>query len=227
MGEPTVNGDMPHSATLDHVTKYPVVSDSISVFQSNPYGQKSIDLTNAAYARFVKPTLPYLEKPASYAKPYVAKVDEIGDSILSKFDEKVPIVKSETSEIKQTAVDYVHWPFKVATEQKDYVISTYSDEYKKCGGDGVIAGGKALVSGSFVVASDWLSYFASLLQKAKAEGQSKAAELKAQAESKAGDVKGQAENKAYETKGKAETKAGEAKGQAKEGADAAKEKASK
>jgi hypothetical protein len=181
MGEPTVNGDLPHSATLDHVTKYPVVSDSISAFQSNPYGQKSIDITNFAYAKFVKPTFPYLEKPASYAKPYVAKVDELGDTILTKFDERVPIVKSETSEIKQTAVDYVHWPVKIATEQKDYVFKTYIDEYKKCGGDGVVAGSKALVSGSFVVASDWLAYIASLLQKGKEEAKSKGAELKAQA----------------------------------------------
>lgn len=182
MGEPTVNGDMPHSATLDHVTKYPVVSDSISAFQSNPYGQKSIDLTNFAYTKFVKPTFPYLEKPASYAKPYVAKVDEIGDTILTKFDERVPIVKSETGEIKKTAIDYIQWPVKVANEQKDYVFKTYSDEYKNCGGDGVVAGGKALVSGSFVVASDWLAYIASLLQKGKEEAKSKGAELKVQAQ---------------------------------------------
>jgi len=138
MGEPTVNGDMPHSATIDHVTKYPVVSDSISAFQSNPYGQKSIDITNFAYSRFVKPTFPYLEKPASYAKPYVARVDELGN--------------------------------------------TYSDEYEKCGGNGVVAGSKALVSGSFVVASDWLAYIASLLQQSKEVAKSKAAEAKAQAQ---------------------------------------------
>ena len=129
----------------------------------------------------MKPTFPYLEKPASYAKPYVAKVDELGDTILTKFDERVPIVKSETSEIKKTAVDYAHWPVKIATDQKDYVFKTYSDEYKKCGGDGVVAGSKALVSGSFVVASDWLAYIASLLQKGKEEAKSKGAELKAQA----------------------------------------------
>ncbi|KAK5102500.1 hypothetical protein LTR70_000356 [Exophiala xenobiotica] len=182
MGEPTVNGDMPHSVTIDHVTKYPVVSDSISAFQSNPYGQKSIDITNFAYSRFVKPTFPYLEKPASYAKPYVAKVDELGNTFLTKFDERVPIVKSETSEIKKTAVDYVNWPVKVAVSQKDYYVNTYSDEYEKCGGNGVVAGSKALVSGSFVVASDWLAYIASLLQQSKEVAKSKAAEAKAQAQ---------------------------------------------
>lgn len=178
MGEPTVNGDLPHSAFIEHFTKYPVVSDSIGLFKSNPYGQKSIDLTNATYAKFVKPTFPYLEKPASYAKPYVAKADEIGDSLLTKFDEKVPIVKSETAEIKNTVLDYAHWPIKVASEQKDYIFKTYSGEYEKCGGDGVVAGGKALVSGSFVITSDYLAYFASLLQKNKKEVETKVSEAK-------------------------------------------------
>lgn len=177
MGEPTVNGDLPHSAFIEHVTKYPVVSDSIGAFKSNPYGQKSIDLTNATYAKFVKPTFPYLEKPASLARPYVAKADEIGDSLLTKFDEKVPIVKSETAEIKSTILDYVRWPVKLANEQKDYVINTYTGEYKKCGGDGIVAGGKALVSGSFVITSDWLAYFASLLQKGKEEAEAKATDV--------------------------------------------------
>lgn len=203
-----------------HVTKYPVVSDSISAFESNPYGQKSIDITNFAYGRFVKPFFPYLEKPASYAKPYVAKVDEIGDAILTKFDERVPIVKSETSDIKQTAIDYVHWPIKVVNDQKDYLINTYSDEYKNCGGDGVVAGGKALVSGSFVVASDWLAYIASLLQKAKEEAKSKGADLQAQAQ----EGKEEAKSKGAELKGQAKSKGDELKGQAQDGVDAAKEK---
>lgn len=233
MGEPTVNGDMPHSATLEHVTSYPVVSDTLNAFQNNPYGQKSIDITNFTYGRFVRPTLPYFETPASYVAPYIAKVDEIGDNILSKIDERVPIVKSETSEIKQTAVDYVNWPFKVVNDQKNYLLNTYNNEYKNCGGDGVIAGSKALVSGSFVVASDTLSYVASLLQKAKQEGKNKAEEAKSKAsevsedvQGKASEAKGDAKSKASEAKGEAKSKASEAKGQAQEGADAAKEKAS-
>ena len=146
--------------------------------KGNPYGQKSIDLTNAAYAKLVKPTFPYLEKPASFVKPYAAKADEIGDSLLKKFDEKVPIVKSDTKEIKSTVIDYVHWPFQVATEQRDYMLKTYNEEYKKCGGDGVVAGSKALVSGSFVITSDWLAYFASLLQQKKQEAKEVAKEAK-------------------------------------------------
>lgn len=167
---------MPQSAFLDHASKYPLVSDSISAFQSNPYGQKSIDITNALYAKFVKPAFPYLETPASYAKPYVAKIDQIGDSLLSKVDEKAPIVKSETKEIKGTIFEYVSWPLKFAGEQKDYVLSTYTEQYKKNGGDGVVAGGRALFSGSLVITSDYLSFLASLLQKTKQEAETKAKE---------------------------------------------------
>lgn len=169
MGEPTINGDMPHSAFIDHVTGYPVVADSIEAIKKNPYAQTPIGLTNSAYANVVKPTFPYLEKPASIVKPYAAKADEIGDFFLTKFDEKVPIIKSETAEVKQTVLDYVHWPLKTAGEQKDYILKTYNEEYKKCGGDGVVAGSKALVSGSFVITSEWLAYFASLLQQKKEE----------------------------------------------------------
>lgn len=152
------------------------MSDGISYVKSNPYGQKSIEITNAAYSRLVKPTFPYLEKPASYAKPYVAKADEVGENILNKIDEKFPVLKSETEEIKSTVVDYIHWPAKVAGEQRDYILKTYNDEYKRCGGDGVVAGGKALVSGSMVITSEWLSFFASLLQQKKEEAAGKVKE---------------------------------------------------
>ncbi|KAJ9660231.1 hypothetical protein H2198_002737 [Neophaeococcomyces mojaviensis] len=187
MGDATVNGDFPPSATVDHVTKYPLVKDSIDTFKSYPIGQYSIDITNSAYANFVKPTFPYLEKPAAYAKPYVAKADEIGDTILTKVDEKVPILKSETKDIQKQLSDYAYWPFKAAGEQKDYVLKTYSDEYKKCGGDGVVAGGKALVSGSFVITSEWLAYFSTLLQKKKEQAKGAAEDAKKTVEEKTSD----------------------------------------
>lgn len=176
MGDATVNGDFPQSATIDHITKYPIVSDSISTFKSYPIGQYSIDLTNSAYASFVKPTFPYLETPAAYAKPYINKADEIGDNLLSIVDEKIPVLKSETKDIQKQIIDFAYWPIHVAEEQKDYIFKTYSSEYKKCGGDGIVAGGKAVVSSSFVITSEWLHYFSTLLQKKKEEAASAAKE---------------------------------------------------
>jgi len=169
MGEATVNGDVPHSAFLSHITSYPVVSYSIKTIQENPYGVKSIELTNAGYAKFVKPTLPYFETPASYAKPYVAKADELGDKFLTKFDEQVPIVKSETKEIQSAIMSYVNWPLETANTTKDWAFSTYNDEYKKCGGEGYVAGGKAVITTSLVMSSDVLKWISSFLQAKKEE----------------------------------------------------------
>jgi len=167
MGEATVNGDIPHSAVLSHIQSYPLVSDSIKTYQGNPYGAKSIELTNAGYAKFVKPTLPYFEAPASYAKPYVAKADELGDKFLSKFDERVPIVKTETKEIQSTIVSYVNWPIETANSTKDWAFNTYKDEYSKCGGEGYVAGGKAVITTSLVLSSDVLKWISSFLQAKK------------------------------------------------------------
>jgi len=166
MGEATVNGDMPQSAIPSHIQSYPLISDSIKTIQQNPYGAKSIELTNAGYAKFVKPTLPYFETPASYAKPYVVKADELGDKFLTKFDEQVPIVKSETKEIQSTIFSYVNWPLETANTTKDWAFNTYKDEYKKCG-EGYVAGGKAVITTSLVMSSDVLKWVSSFLQAKK------------------------------------------------------------
>ncbi len=195
MGEPSVNGDMPSSQFLSvrhnllilsvqlsptlldlvtdlflqHLHSYPVVHDSVSTIKNNPYGAKGIDLTNATYAKFVRPTLPYFKGPYSYVAPYVSKADELGDKSLSKIEEKVPIVKSETKEIQQTAKDVALWPLNTLGRGKDYVMTTYSDEYKKCGGDGLVAGSKAAITSSLVMSADILSWVSSLLKAKKDE----------------------------------------------------------
>lgn len=146
-----------------------MVSDSIKTFQQNPYGAKSIDLTNAAYSKFVKPAFPYLQTPVSYASPYIAKADEVGDFVLTKVDERVPIVKKETVEIKDTVYSYAYWPVDKADEGRKYVFGTWASEYKKCGGDGVVAGSKALITSSLVITSDVLTWLSNYLAAKKAQ----------------------------------------------------------
>ena len=75
-----MNGDKPSSHFLNHLSSYPVVSDGIEAYKTNPYGKKSLELADNAYNRFGKPVQPYLETPYNYAKPYVAKADELADS---------------------------------------------------------------------------------------------------------------------------------------------------
>lgn len=171
MGDATINGDMPESVFLIHLISYPIISDLITIFKSNPYVARGIDLTNQGYITFVKPGLPYFQTPYAYTKPYIAHADQLGDAALTKIDEKIPIVKSETTEIKNTVLDYAHWPIKVATESKDWIFGTYGEEYKKCGGDGILAGGKAVITSSLIITSDVLSWVSSFLAAKKAEAE--------------------------------------------------------
>ena len=189
MGDATVNSKMPPSeffsvstpsnqlayATANfaqHVSSYPVVSDGIAYFQQNPVGSKSIELTYSGYAKFVKPALPYAETPVSYAKPYVVKADLLGDKFLTKVEEKVPVLRSYTKKIKSSIWSVLFWPVTQTTEAKDWALGTYSAEYKKCGGDGIVAGGKAAVTTPLILGSDVLQWLSSFLQ-AKKEGAKK------------------------------------------------------
>ncbi|RMZ77878.1 hypothetical protein DV738_g4113, partial [Chaetothyriales sp. CBS 135597] len=166
MGDATpVNGSVPHSATISHLSSYPAVADAASAFQSSPVGAKSIQLTDNAFNKYVKPNLHYLDTPASYAKPYVQKADELGDKLLTRIDETVPIIKSETKEIKSTITSYVFWPLHKTTETKDWALQTYNSEYKKCGGDGLVASSKALVTTPLILGSEVLQWLSTLLQE--------------------------------------------------------------
>ena len=159
-----------------HLVSYPIVNDSIKTFQSNPYGAKSIDLTNGVYNKVVKPTFPYLQTPVSYASPYIAKADAVGANLLGKVDEKVPFVKKETAEVKDTVVSYALWPLVQANQTKEYAFGTWSSEYKKCGGDGIVAGGKAIITSSLVISSDVLTWVSNFLSAKKAEAKQVAEE---------------------------------------------------
>ena len=109
----------------------------------------------------------YFEKPYSYVSPYVQKVDLIGDSTLGKIDETFPVVKTKTEDIKDTAYTYAHYPFVLFDDGKKYIFDTYNAEYKKCGGDGVVAGGKAVVTTSLIAASDFLTAFSNFISTKK------------------------------------------------------------
>jgi len=169
MGDPQVNGEFSHSQFLSHLTSYPIVSDGFSTFKKNPYGQKSIDLADTGYSKFAKPYLPYLSKPYGYVAPYVAKADSLGDKGLSKVDETFPIVKEETEKIKGTVFSFAGYPLKLAGEGKTYLFDTYSSEYKKCGGDGYVAGGKAVISTGLVITSDSLAWVSAFFSAKKEE----------------------------------------------------------
>jgi len=163
MGEPSVNGEQAHSQFISHLTSYPLISDSITTFKSNKYGAKSLDYADQGYERFGKPLLPYLARPYIYVAPYVAKADSLGDQGLTKVDEHFPIVKEDTQKIRGTIINTAYFPLRVAGDARKHVLDTYGSEYKKCGGDGLFASGKAVITTSLVLSQESLNWLSQLL----------------------------------------------------------------
>lgn len=158
---------MNDSNFLQHLTSYPLVSDSISTFKSNPYGRRSISLADQGYHQLIAPFIPFAQRPYGYVKPYVEKADSLADVGLNKVDETFPIVRQETQKLKSSVIELAFFPFRLAGNSKDYVLNTYSGEYQKCGGKGVVSGGKALITTSLVVTSESLNWIGSLLAQKK------------------------------------------------------------
>lgn len=194
--------------THQHVTSYPAVSDSIDAIENNPYGKKGIELATEGYNKVVAPVVPYAQRPYGYVAPYVQKADELADGGLTKVDNTFPIVKEDTEKIKGTILDLAFMPLRMVNQGKDYVLSTYGNEYKKCGGDGYIAGGKAMITTGLVVTSDTLAWFADYLNQKKEQGKGFAKEKKDQAAGMANEKKDQAAGAAKEKKDATKEKTG-------------------
>ncbi|KAF2011844.1 CAP20-like protein [Aaosphaeria arxii CBS 175.79] len=157
-GTPLTNGEKPSSKVLSHLQSYPVVHDSLEYYRAHPYGAKSLTIFHKTYAQFVAPLHPYLQTPYSYLHPYLSRADELGDSGLTNLDTQFPIVKEETSTLKEKVKSVVGVPLSLVGKGKQYVFSTWEDEYKKTGGqDGWGKTAKAIVSTELKVAHDGLS----------------------------------------------------------------------
>ncbi|KAL3493063.1 MAGE family-domain-containing protein [Aspergillus germanicus] len=168
MGENAVNGDRAQSQFLEHLASYPVVSDSITVFRTNKYGAKSLEFADQSYG-IAKPYLPYLSKPYGYFAPYIARADTLGDKGLQRVDATFPFIKEDTGILKNSIYETASFPLRFAGDVKSKVFSTYGDEYKKCGGDGYVASGKALITTGLVLSQESLAFLSSLLQQKKAQ----------------------------------------------------------
>lgn len=168
---PQVNGDVPsrHSAFVNHLLEYPVISDGVHTFKTNEYGQRSIKLGDSAYKTFAAPIIPYFAKPIEYVTPYVSKADEIGDKTLGRIDERFPVVKKPTNELYNDTKGLILFPYHKGLEGKDHVLQVYSSEYKKNEQAGLVATGKAVVTTVLVVSNETLTWLSSLISQKKAE----------------------------------------------------------
>ncbi|KAL8955398.1 MAG: hypothetical protein Q9183_006665, partial [Haloplaca sp. 2 TL-2023] len=208
-----------------HVTSYPAVSDSISAVENNPYGKKTLLLASDLSNKVVSPLAPYAERPYGYIKPYVQRADELAEHGLDRVDAKYPIMKQDTQKIKSSVMDLAFLPFRMANEGKDYVIETYGNEYKKCGGNGYIAGGKAMLTTGLIVTSDSLAWIADYLNQKTAEGKDLAKEKGQQAKKVANEKSQQAKAVANEKGQQASNVANEKGQQAKNAANEKKDQA--
>ena len=150
-----------------HLTSYPIISDSITTFKSNSYGAKSLQYADKGYARFAKPVLPYFSGPYGYVSPYLTRADTLGDKGLSRIDDQFPIIKEDTEKLRSSLYDQAHSPVRLAGDAKSHLFDLYGSEYKKCGGDGLLASGKAVITTSLVLSQESLAYVSSLLQSKK------------------------------------------------------------
>lgn len=56
---------------------------------------------------------------------------------------------------------------QLAGDMKQHLVDTYGSEYQKCGGDGMIASGKAVITTSLVLSQESLAWINSFLQTKK------------------------------------------------------------
>lgn len=161
-----------------HLQTYPVVHDGLEFYKSNPYGAKSLTLLHNTYQSFIAPFHPYLQTPYSYLSPYLSRADELGDTGLSKVDHRFPIVKEDTSKLRQTVSEYVGLPLQLAGKGKEYVVGTWQDEYSKTrGNEGVVKSVKALISTELKIGLDGYALLVEYLHKGKKETTKKVNEV--------------------------------------------------
>lgn len=118
-----------------------------------------------------KPILPYLSKPYGYVAPYLAQADTLGDKGLSQIDTRFPIVKEDSDKLRSSIYDGAQVPVRFAGDVRTHLVDLYGSEYRKCGGDGLVASSKAVVSTSLILSQESLAYVSSFLQAKKEQTQ--------------------------------------------------------
>ena len=162
------------------------------------------------------------------------KADSLASDSLTRVDETFPIITKDTESIKNTILDLAYAPFRIVFEGRDYLLDTYGQEYKKCGGDGYVSGGKAMITTGMVVTSDTLAWLSSFLAQKSEQGKDFASHKYDQAHGYANQANQYANDRSAEAIKYAQEKSEEAKklaykkgDEAKDAAKSAKEKATK
>lgn len=189
-GETVVNGGEPQSKFLSHLSSIPVVSDGISTYKQNPLGAKSISIAEQSYGKLnesiYRPLSPYLQTPYSYLSPYLAKADALGDNGLSSLESHFPILKEDTSVLRDKAKGYAGYPFAVATKNRDTLFKIYGEEvnkYQKQGYNRLLVHARALIDTDLRLSLAALGVVEQFLKTFNRKMSSKAQDVKQQVQS--------------------------------------------
>ncbi|KAJ5337374.1 uncharacterized protein N7506_005396 [Penicillium brevicompactum] len=118
-----------------------------------------------SYARLAKPVLPYTSIPFSYLSSYLAHADTIGDRGLTQIDLRLSIIQEGIQKPRDPIYKGAFLPIHFARDVKHQVFAIYGAEYEKCGGNGVLSSGKAMITTSLALSQESLSWVSTVLQK--------------------------------------------------------------
>jgi len=176
---PLTNGETPRSRALSHLQSYPVVHDTVETFRNTQIGASTLNLASNTYQSIVAPFHPYLQRPYSVAHPYLTKADELGDSGLSKFEAYVPVVKEETSVLR----DYAYAPF-------NYLTGTWNEQYQRTTHrNTIVRSGLAVISTELKIFQDGCTVFLDYWNRGQQTAREQAQTAREKVNEKADQVK--------------------------------------
>jgi hypothetical protein len=88
--------------------------------------------------------------------PYLARADALGDSGLTRFEERFPIVREDTQRVRGLAAEAAAAPLVAVRRGRDYLLETYSRERGEVPVNGLVGVGVAVVRTEWRVAADVL-----------------------------------------------------------------------
>ena len=109
-------------------------------------------------------------------------------------------MKEDTNTIYDTVKGYAFWPFQLAGDGKNYLFSTYSEQYKRTAkgnnrGDGPVTIGLAIISTELKIVADVFGYIAETLKQRGGEAKEKTDDLASTANKKKDELASSASKK--------------------------------
>ncbi|KAL8675549.1 MAG: hypothetical protein Q9168_000061 [Polycauliona sp. 1 TL-2023] len=167
MTRPTVDSDVNSSKFLERLTSFPAVSTGIEAVKTNPITAAPLAVAKRTSLLVATPVFPlaslsyFMLEPL--IEPLIKKVDNMAHDSLHKIESTWPLIKERPEHIKAEVEHLVFLPWTKSKERKEYVASTYSNEYSQCGRGGIRSIGRAVICTQLIVLSDGLLWIKAIL----------------------------------------------------------------